>query len=61
MLKTESVESSCHFCTDVVRDDQYCTGCGHFVCPKCDKSEGTLSKRSAHLVNDHQYSLEAWE
>jgi len=40
----------CHFCGKKVTEDEYCFGCGNYVCSCCDKNEPF----GDHKVEEHR-------
>lgn len=42
----------CYFCSQEVTDDNYCHGCGHYVCTPCDhRDPGAMG---SHPAEDHE-------
>ncbi len=51
-LVTEN--GNCHFCGREVTSDDYCYGCGHYVCEECDDYEAMDRPSGTHNVEDHK-------
>lgn len=48
----------CYFCKTVVTEDNYCRGCGNYICEYCDQATSPLGKGHAtenHKLNDDRY------
>ena len=48
---TTNEEKLCVECEEPCTDDEYCYGCEHHICEKCDKSAGMLPP--SHDYFDH--------
>lgn len=44
-------EMSCYFCSEPCDDDDYCSGCGYFICQNCNLNRTLLNM---HDVLDHK-------
>lgn len=51
-LEGEEIIPICYFCEKVVSEEDYCYGCGHYVCQDCIKDD--CFGQGKHCVDDHQ-------